>query len=124
MNIEVNLLKQDMAGELRDRDAALAVVQKYNCTVALGGVDTKIKNYQDEIMWKLERGWTEADAQTHTCLTGLVGNSIAKAMSEKSNRYNASTYGLCTALHRGAVIQQETPLSFAPQSLAKLAPLY
>lgn len=64
--------------------------------------------------WEIEEkvaqlGWTEEDALTHTCLTGMVGAVIARALDERDSRYAASTYGIVNALQRAAIRQETTP---------------
>ena len=79
----------------------------------LGGansIDKKKENFGLEITEKVEQlGWTEEDALTHTCLTGMVGAVIARALDERDSRYAASTYGIVNALQRAAIRQTTTP---------------
>jgi hypothetical protein len=112
LNIEYGLLAQDQKGEPRDRETVRAN-RKALAAKGIGTIEAKLRNFKDEIDFKTNLGWTQADAEAHLCLTGVVGASIARALEEGSSRYASSTYALYMSLQRGALLDRQrgwTPL--------------
>ena len=105
LNIEFGLLKQDQEGKPRNRDT---VVENMKGLAArgIGTIEAKFRNFKQDIEFKTSIGWTQADAEAHLCMTGVVGASIARALEERSARYAASTYALYMSLQRGAMLDK------------------
>ena len=89
---------------------SLSQKERQECVLRAQGysIENKLAMYADAISWKVERGWSHGDARAHTCLGGVVGAALGKALQENSSRYAASTYAVCLALQRAAKLQAET----------------
>ena len=69
-------------------------------------IEEKLRNFAGEIKWKTEeQGWTLANAEAHTALTGSNGAVMADAMRAKDPKFAAATYALYTALATASLMQ-------------------
>ena len=102
---------QDQQGEPRNPEVVLKRMEELRNQDGKGTIEAKLRNYKAELDFKTGRGWTQADAEAHLCLTGVVGASLAKALEEGSvtgsSRFAASTYALYMSLQRGALIDEK-----------------
>ena len=67
----------------------------YSCT-------SKVRDYQDQVQFKLERGWQREHAEAHVCLSGVTSAAIAASVKECSPRYAASVHIISEGLSHAA----------------------
>jgi hypothetical protein len=112
---------QDQKKVPRDKEKVIEDMAERRAKDGTGTIEAKFRKYEDELVFKKERGWSQADAEAHLCLTGVVGASLAKAMEQRSSRYAASTYALYMSLQRGALIDEKLRCADAGSASGLLA---